>query len=187
MKVIPTALPGVLVLEPPVFRDERGFLYESFNVEAFAKHASDGLPTVFRQDNHSRSTARVLRGLHYQLRRPQGKLVTCVRGEIYDVVVDIRIGSPTFGQWSGIALDEQTPRFVWIPPGFAHGFCALSPVADVLYKCTDVYVPGDDRGVSWSDPTIGIRWPVSDPILSERDQRHPTLDQATANLPTYGP
>lgn len=187
MKVIPTALAGVLVLEPRVFPDERGFLYESFNAEQFATHASEGLPTVFKQDNHSRSTGRVLRGLHYQLRRPQGKLVMCARGEIFDVAVDIRIGSPTFGQWSGITLDEHTPRFVWIPPGFAHGFCVLSPVADVLYKCTDVYVPGDDFGISWCDPAIGIRWPVSDPILSARDRVHPGLEQARANLPVYEP
>lgn len=187
MKVIATPLPGVLVLEPRVFRDERGFLYESFNVETFAAHAAEGLPTDFKQDNHSRSTEGVLRGLHYQLRRPQGKLVTCVRGEIYDVIVDIRVGSPTFGQWSGFALDEHTPRFVWIPPGFAHGFCVLSPVADVTYKCTDVYVPGDDRGISWYDPAIGIRWPVSDPILSPRDQKHPGLDEARADLPRYEP
>jgi dTDP-4-dehydrorhamnose 3,5-epimerase len=187
VRVSPTPLPGVLVLEPRVFRDGRGFLYESFNVEAFAAHVAEGLPTVFKQENHSRSTARVLRGLHYQLRRPQGKLVTCVRGEIYDVVVDIRVGSPTFGQWSGITLDEHAPRFVWIPPGFAHGFCVLSPVADVLYKCTDLYLPGDDRGISWCDPAIGIRWPVTDPTLSARDQSHPGLDEARADLPTYEP
>jgi dTDP-4-dehydrorhamnose 3,5-epimerase len=187
VKIISTALPGVLVLEPLIFRDERGFFYESFNAEAFAGHAADGLPTAFKQDNHSRSTARVLRGLHYQLRRPQGKLVTCVRGEIYDVVVDIRVGSPTFGQWTGLTPNERAPQYVWIPPGFAHGLCVLSPVADVLYKCTDVYMAGDEFGLSWCDPAIGVRWPVTNPILSAKDQRHPGLDQARADLPVFEP
>jgi len=186
VKVTPTELPGVLVVEPRVFRDDRGFFYESFNSDAFAQHAEHGLPTAFVQDNHSRSTARVLRGLHYQLRRPQGKLITCVRGTIYDVAVDIRVGSPTFGQWTGVTLSGDEPRYVWIPAGFAHGFCTLSPVADVIYKCTDVYVPGDDRGVLWSDDAIGITWPVDDPILSPKDERHAGLDPAREDLPRYG-
>jgi dTDP-4-dehydrorhamnose 3,5-epimerase len=187
MKIIPTALPGVLVLEPTIFRDDRGFFYESFNVDAFAAHASEGLPTVFRQDNHSRSSAGVLRGLHYQLRRPQGKLITCVRGEIYDVAVDIRVGSSTFGQWTGVTLDEHAPRYMWIPPGFAHGLCVLSPIADVIYKCTDVYVAADERGISWCDPVIGVRWPVTDPILSTKDLQHSGLDPTRADLPTFEP
>ena len=187
MKITPTALPGVLVLEPRVFRDDRGFFYESFKVDEFAAHAAEGLPTAFKQDNHPPSTARVLRGPHYQLRRPQGKLVTCVRGAIYDVAVDVRVSSPTFGQWTGITLDEHTPRYVWIPPGFAHGLCALSAVADVLYKCTDVYVADDEHGVSWCDPFIGVQWPVSDPILSAKDLKHPRLDPTRTDLPTFEP
>jgi dTDP-4-dehydrorhamnose 3,5-epimerase len=186
VKVTPTDLPGVVVVEPRVFRDDRGFFYESFNSDAFAQHAEQGLPTAFVQDNHSRSTERVLRGLHFQLHRPQGKLITCVRGTIYDVAVDIRVGSPTFGQWTGVTLSGDEPRYVWIPAGFAHGFCTLSPVADVIYKCTDLYVPGDDRGVLWSDSAIGITWPVKVPILSPKDERHAGLDPAREDLPRYG-
>ena len=184
MKVESTALPGVVIITPAVHTDPRGSFRENWQRE---RYAEAGLPTEWVQDNVSFSHRRVLRGLHFQHPRPQGKLVTCVRGEIYDVVVDIRVGSPTFGQWSGITLDEHAPRFVWIPPGFAHGFCVLSPVADVLYKCTDLYLPGDDRGISWCDPAIGIRWPVTDPTLSARDQSHPGLDEARADLPTYEP
>jgi dTDP-4-dehydrorhamnose 3,5-epimerase len=180
-----TELPDVLVLEPHVFRDDRGFLYESFNAAAFARHADEGLPTSFVQDNHSRSTERVLRGLHYQLDRPQGKLVTCVRGTIFDVAVDIRVGSPTFGKWTGLTLSGDTPRYVWIPAGFAHGFLTLSPVADIIYKCTELYAAADDRGVLWSDETIGISWPVRDPILSAKDQRLAGLDATRADLPRY--
>jgi dTDP-4-dehydrorhamnose 3,5-epimerase len=180
-----TELPGVLVIEPRLFRDDRGFFYESFNADVFARHVDIGLPTSFLQDNHSRSTERVLRGLHYQLDRPQGKLVTCVRGEIFDVAVDIRVGSPTFGRWMGLTLSGDAPRYVWIPAGFAHGFCTLSSVADVIYKCTDLYVPQDDRGVLWSDESIGISWPVRDPILSAKDQRYAGLDPSRADLPRY--
>lgn len=187
MKIERTELPGVLVIEPRLFRDDRGFFYESFNVDVFARHVGEGLPTSFLQDNHSRSTERVLRGLHYQLHRPQGKLITCVRGEIFDVAVDIRVGSPTFGRWVGLTLSGDAPRYVWIPGGFAHGFCTLSPVADVIYKCTDLYVPEDDRGVLWSDESIGISWPVSDPILSPKDQRYAGLDPSRVDLPRYVP
>ena len=185
MKVQPTELPEVLLLEPRLFRDERGFFYEAFNADVFAAHAEWGLPTRFVQDNHSRSTARVLRGLHYQLARPQGKLVTCVRGTIFDVAVDIRVGSPTFGRWAGVTLDGDEPRYLWIPPGFAHGFCVQSPVADVLYKCTEPYVAADDRGVLWSDDRIGIDWPVRDPIISPKDQRLAGLDPAREDLPRF--
>ena len=185
MRIERTELPEVLVIEPRLFRDDRGFFYESFNVDVFARHADMGLPTSFLQDNHSRSTERALRGLHYQLNRPQGKLVTCVRGEIFDVAVDIRVGSPTFGRWMGLTLNGDAPRYMWIPAGFAHGFCTLSPVADVIYKCTDLYVAEDDRGVLWSDPSIGISWPVPDPILSPKDQRYAGLDPARADLPRY--
>ena len=185
MKVQQTDLPGVLVLEPRVFRDERGFIYEAFNTEVFARHAAEGLPTAFVQDNHSRSTEGVLRGLHYQLRQPQGKLVTCVRGTIFDVAVDIRVGSPTFGKWTGLTLSGDDPCYVWIPAGFAHGFCTLSPVADVMYKCTALYAAEDDHGVLWSDETIGISWPLGHPTLSAKDQRHARLDPARADLPRY--
>jgi dTDP-4-dehydrorhamnose 3,5-epimerase len=185
VKINHTELPGVLVLGPRVFRDDRGFLYEAFNADVFARLAAEGLPRGFVQDNHSRSTERVLRGLHYQLRHPQGKLVTCVRGTIFDVAVDVRVGSPTFGRWVGVTLSGDEPRHVWIPEGFAHGFCALSPVADVLYKCTAPYVADDDHGVLWSDESIGIRWPVSDPITSPKDQRYPMLDPTRTDLPGY--
>ena len=182
MKVTPTSLPDVLLIEPRVFADERGFFYESFNAPRFAQH---GLPTEWRQDNHSRSREGVLRGLHYQLRRPQGKLVTCIRGEVFDVAVDIRRGSPTFGTWTGVHLSGDKPQHLWIPPGFAHGFCVLSDVADFVYKCTDVYQGDDDRGVLWSDPGIGIDWPVADPALSEKDKRYLPLDASRADLPRY--
>ena len=182
MRVIQTPLPGVLVIEPRVFRDDRGFFLESFNAERFAQH---GLPTVFRQDNHSHSKKGVLRGLHYQLRRPQGKLVSVIRGSVFDVAVDIRRGSATFGKWYGVVLTEDEPRFLWIPPGFAHGFCTLSDSADFVYKCTDVYVADDDRGVLWSDPSIGVEWPIENPILSDKDQRMPTLGTARNDLPEY--
>jgi dTDP-4-dehydrorhamnose 3,5-epimerase len=185
VKVERTELPGVLIVEPRVFRDDRGFIYEAFNADVFARHADEGLPGGFVQDNHSRSTEGVLRGLHYQLNQPQGKLVTCVRGTIFDVAVDIRVGSPTFGKWTGVTLSGDAPRYVWIPAGFAHGFCTLSPVADIIYKCTALYAPDDDRGVRWSDETIGISWPVADPILSPKDERLAGLDPARADLPRY--
>ena len=182
MKVTETPLPGVLIIEPRVFRDARGFFLESFNAPRFEQH---GLPTIFRQDNHSHSTERVLRGLHFQLRHPQGKLVSVIRGEVFDVAVDIRRGSPTFGKWFGTTLTEEHPRYLWIPPGFAHGFCTLSPCADFVYKCTDVYVADDDRGVLWSDPDIGIEWPVDAPRLSDKDLRLPPLSAMLNDLPDY--
>ena len=184
MRIVPTPLPGVLLIEPRVFRDERGFFLESFNAERFGEH---GLPTVFRQDNHSHSVHGVLRGLHYQLHRPQGKLVSVVRGRVFDVAVDIRRGSPTFGKWYGTVLSEEDPRYLWIPPGFAHGFCTLSESADFVYKCTDVYVGSDDRGVLWSDPLIGIEWPLSNPLLSEKDQKMAPLSATRTDLPSYQP
>ena len=182
MKVHETPLPGVLLIEPRVFRDERGFFLESYNEVRFREH---GLPTEFRQDNHSRSARNVLRGLHYQLDNPQGKLVTAVRGEIFDVAVDIRTGSPTFGKWFGARLHEDAPRYLWIPPGFAHGFCVLSDVADVVYKCTNVYHQSDDHGVLWSDPTIAIDWPVTDPIVSAKDHTYATLLAERGDLPAF--
>ena len=182
MKIVETSLPGVLLIEPRVFGDERGFFYESFNAPRFAEH---GLPTEWKQDNHSRSQRDVLRGLHYQLRRPQGKLVTCIRGEVFDVAVDIRTGSPTFGKWMGIHLSGDKPQYIWIPPGFAHGFCVLSDVADFMYKCTDIYQADDDRGVLWSDPTISIAWPVATPSLSGKDTQYLPLDPSRTDLPRY--
>jgi dTDP-4-dehydrorhamnose 3,5-epimerase len=185
MRVLKTDLPDVLLIEPRVFRDDRGFFYEAFNADVFAEHAADGLPTLFVQDNHSRSTERVLRGLHYQLTRPQGKLLSCVRGTIFDVAVDIRVGSPTFGRWTGVTLSGDDPRYFWIPPGFAHGFCVLSPVADVIYKCTAPYSAADDRGVLWSDERVGIDWPVRDPITSPKDRQYAGLDPSRSDLPHY--
>jgi dTDP-4-dehydrorhamnose 3,5-epimerase len=182
MRVHHTAIAGVVLIEPKVFHDDRGFFLELFNENTFA---AAGLPTVFRQDNHSRSSRGVLRGLHYQLMHPQGKLVTCVRGRIFDVAVDIRRGSPTFGQWVGTDLDGDDPRYLWIPPGFAHGFCVLSPVADVVYKCTRVYHGDDDRGVAWNDPSIAVPWPVRDPSISDRDRGHAPLEASRDDLPRY--
>ena len=184
MKITPTRLADVLLIEPRLFADDRGFFVESFNDARFAAH---GLPVGFRQDNHSRSAHGVLRGLHYQLDHPQGKLVTVVRGDIFDVAVDIRTGSPTFGQWCGIELHGDAPTLVWIPPGFAHGFCVLSQSADIVYKCTELYHPEDDRGVLWSDPGIGIDWPISSPVLSSRDERHAPLSAERTDLPGFAP
>ena len=158
MQVIQTALPGVLLLEPRVFGDERGFFFESFNDKLFTQAV--GAPVAFVQDNHSRSSRGVLRGLHYQLPpHAQGKLVRVVQGEVFDVAVDIRAGSPTFGRWVGEVLSEQNKRQLWIPPGFAHGFVTLSETADFLYKTTDFYAPQAERCIAWNDPAIGIHWP----------------------------
>ena len=182
MRVVTTALPEVLLIEPPLFRDERGWFMELFHD---ARMAELRLPAAFAQDNLSRSTRNVLRGLHYQLEYPQAKLISCCDGEIYDVAVDIRRGSPTFGRWIGVTLSSEDPRQLWIPSGFAHGFCVTSDRATVLYKCTVPYAPADDYGILWEDPTLGITWPVAAPMLSERDRRHPTLAQAEQRLPVY--
>ena len=158
MKITPTAIPDVLVIEPKVFGDARGFFYESFNQKAF--NEATGLDVNFVQDNHSRSTKGVLRGLHYQIHQPQGKLVRVVRGAVFDVAVDIRKGSPTFGKWEGIELTEENNKQFWVPPGFAHGFLVLSDSADFLYKTTDYYAPEFERCIAWNDPAIGINWPM---------------------------
>jgi dTDP-4-dehydrorhamnose 3,5-epimerase len=184
VKILDTPLPGVLLLEPRVFRDDRGFFLETFNAARFAEH---GLPSEFVQDNHSRSARHVLRGLHYQRRHPQGKLVSVVRGEIWDVAVDIRDGSPTFGRSFAMTLDEDSRRLLWIPPGFAHGFCVLSDGADVLYKCTALYDAADDRGIRWDDPALGIEWPIAEPILSAKDRALPSLAEAAGALPAWTP
>ncbi|MCC6813093.1 MAG: dTDP-4-dehydrorhamnose 3,5-epimerase, partial [Rubrivivax sp.] len=159
MHVIPTALAGVLVLEPRVFGDDRGFFMESYNRRSFAQ--ATGLDIDFVQDNHSRSRKGVLRGLHYQLRQPQGKLVRVTHGAVFDVAVDIRRGSPTFGRWVGVELSADNHRQLWVPPGLAHGFVVLSDSADFLYKTTDYYAPEHERSIAWDDPAIGIDWPLA--------------------------
>ncbi len=182
MKVSEATLPGVLIVEPRVFGDERGFFLETFNTGALQ---GSGVPSTFVQDNHSRSARGVVRGLHYQLNNPQGKLVHVARGRIFDVAVDIRVGSPNFGRWYGIELNDENLFSLWIPPGFAHGFCALSDVADVIYKCTTLYESAEDRGVAWDDSLIGIEWPVENPVVSARDAKHEGLSENRADLPRY--
>lgn len=178
MNLIPTNLPGVLIIEPRVFRDERGFFLETYHAQ---RYREAGLDAAFVQDNHSRSTRGTLRGLHWQAERPQGKLVRVLVGEIYDVAVDIRPDSPTFGKWVGVTLSADNFRQAWIPPGFAHGFCVTSEVAEVEYKCTDFYDPPSERGLIWNDPEVAIAWPIQDPILSERDKKHPRLSALVAS------
>jgi dTDP-4-dehydrorhamnose 3,5-epimerase len=176
MNVIETSLPGVLLLEPKVFGDARGFFLESWNRQTFA---GLGLDLDFVQDNHSRSARGVLRGLHYQLNEPQGKLVRVVSGAVFDVAVDVRKSSPNFGQWVGYELSADNQRMLWIPPGFAHGFLVLSDTADFLYKTTAYYAPQWDRGIRWDDPQIGVRWPLAGaPALSAKDQVQPWLKDA---------
>ena len=169
-----TALPGVVIVHVDVFGDDRGFLLESYSLERYARF--DALRHDFVQDNHSRSRRGVLRGLHFQEQEPQGKLVRVSRGRVFDVAVDIDPASPTFRQHVSVILDDTDHRQFFIPPGFAHGFCVLSEIADFEYKCTAHYRPGDGRGVLWNDPTIGIQWPLDDPIVSSADARNPTLD-----------
>jgi dTDP-4-dehydrorhamnose 3,5-epimerase len=172
----------VLVLEPKVFRDDRGLFAETFSTKTLA---GSGIPSHFGQDNHSRSTKGVLRGLHYQLRSPQGKLVHAARGKIFDVAVDIRLGSPNFGRWFGEELSDENLFSMWIPPGFAHGFCVMSDVADVIYKCTTLYDPADDRGVAWNDKSVGITWPEANPIVSAKDSKLLRLTDTRADLPRF--
>ena len=176
MNVVETTLPGVVILEPKAFGDSRGFFLESFNKE---RHAGAGLNVEFVQDNHSRSQARVLRGLHFQ--RGQGKLVSVVRGAIFDVAVDIRPDSPNFGQWTSAELNDENHHQLYIPPGFAHGFAVLSEMADVLYKTTDYYKPELEGGFAWNDPDVDVEWPLDDPILSDRDQKSPQLKEIPAD------
>jgi len=177
MQAIPTAIPEVLIIEPKVFGDARGFFFESYNARAFAQ--ATGLDLNFVQDNHSRSARGVLRGLHYQLKQPQGKLVRVVRGSVYDVAVDVRKSSPTFGRWVGVELSESNQRQLWVPAGFAHGFLVTSESADFLYKTTDYYAPEHERCLAWNDPAIGIQWPLdSAPQLSGKDQAGRPLSQA---------
>ena len=169
MKVVRTAIPDVVILEPRVFPDERGFFLESWNARDF--RAALGFDATFVQDNHSRSRRGVLRGLHYQIVQAQGKLVRVVRGRVFDVAVDLRRSSATFGRWAGVELSDDDHRQVFVPPGFAHGFCVLSDTADVLYKTTDYYAPQHERCLIWNDPAVGIDWPLSgDPVLAAKDR-----------------
>jgi dTDP-4-dehydrorhamnose 3,5-epimerase len=180
MKIVPTAIAGVLIIEPKVFGDARGFFFESFNQQAFK--TATGLDVNFVQDNHSRSAQGVLRGLHYQIEQAQGKLVRVVRGAVFDVAVDLRKSSASFGKWVGAELSEQNQRQMWVPPGFAHGFLTLSESADFLYKTTDYYAPQFERCVAWNDPAIGIEWPLQGltPQLSGKDQAGANLKLAQA-------
>ena len=183
MKIIETSLPGVLILEPKLHGDSRGFFLESYREDTLKEL---GINERFIQDNHSRSTRGILRGLHYQLTQPQGKLVRVASGAVFDVAVDVRRGSPTFGQWYGATLDEESMRMMYIPSGFAHGFVVLSNTADFIYKCTDYYHPQSEQGILWNDPAIGIEWPIEDVQLSERDINNPLLkDQSEELLPRY--
>ncbi len=180
MQVIATVLPEVLILEPKVFGDSRGFFMEAFNATTFRE--ATGLDVQFVQDNHSRSTRGVLRGLHYQLQKPQGKLVRVPRGRVFDVAVDMRRSSPNFGKWVGVELSEDNHRQLWVPAGFAHGFLVLSDSADFLYKTTDYYAPAHERCLKWNDPTVGVQWPLGgiEPSLSGKDQQGRALAECDA-------
>lgn len=177
MNVIKTNLPEVLIFEPRIFGDDRGFFYESFNAKKFTELS--GLETAFVQDNHSLSAKNVLRGMHYQIRQPQGKLVRVVSGEVFDVAVDIRKSSPRFGQWTGVTLSATNKRQLWVPPGFAHGFMVISDSAEFLYKTTDYWAPEHERCLQWNDPAVDIRWPLQGaPIMSAKDQQGQSLVNA---------
>jgi dTDP-4-dehydrorhamnose 3,5-epimerase len=183
VKVVPTALPGVVIIEPQVLGDERGFFFESYHA---ARYAEAGLPEHFVQDNHSRSVPGTLRGLHYQLHHPQGKLVRVIHGAVFDVAVDIRRGSPTFGRWVGVELSAANKRQLYVPPGFAHGFCVPTEASELAYKVTGYWQPGDERGIAWNDPTLAIAWPIkSAPLISDKDKALPRLTDAGADLPSY--
>ena len=182
MRFVPTDLPDVLVIEPDVHMDGRGFFLETYHVDRYREH---GIAGPFVQDNHSRSVAGTLRGLHLQVRHAQGKLIRVIEGEVFDVAVDVRRGSPTFGRWVGVTLTADNFRQCYVPPGFAHGFCVVSPIAQVEYKATDVYDPAGELGVAWNDPALAIRWPVSQPLLSARDSAYPTLAEVLDRLPDW--
>lgn len=182
MRVVETELPGVVVIEPEVHWDERGFFLETFHGQ---KYADCGLPSVFVQDNHSRSVRGTVRGLHAQLRRPQGKLVRVILGEIWDVAVDIRRGSPWFRRWTAVTLSAENFRLLYVPPGFAHGFCVVSDTAEVEYKCTDFYDPEGELRLAWNDPELGIPWPTKEPLLSPKDRLARTLKELQELLPPY--
>jgi dTDP-4-dehydrorhamnose 3,5-epimerase len=179
-RVVPTSLPGVLIVEPEVFRDDRGFFLEAYHA---AKYRELGIVEPFVQDNHSMSLPRILRGLHLQTRRPQGKLVRVIRGAVFDVAVDVRRGSPHFGRWVGVSLSADNFRECYIPPGFAHGFCVLEGPAEVIYKCTTVYDAASEVGIAWNDPDLAIAWPLPDPVLSPKDAALPPLSAVIDRLP----
>ncbi len=182
MKITETRIPAVKLIEPKVFGDERGFFMETWNEKAFREA---GIEATFVQDNHSRSVKNTLRGLHYQIKQPQGKLVRVTRGEVFDVAVDLRTNSPTFGRWVGEYLSEENRRMLWVPPGFAHGFLVTSDRADFQYKCTDFYAREHERSIRWNDPTLNINWGVSSPedlLLSGKDEEAQSLEQAMAEL-----
>jgi len=178
MIVEETSLPGVLLIKPKVYGDARGFFMETFNERRYSELGIPGLGRRFVQDNYSRSARGVLRGLHFQRKHPQGKLVEVIKGAVFDMAVDIRQGSSSFGQWVGVELSEDNHHQLWVPPGFAHGFCVLTDIADFQYKCTEFYRPEDEGGIIWSDPDIGIDWPIENPLLSEKDQANPRLSEA---------
>jgi dTDP-4-dehydrorhamnose 3,5-epimerase len=183
MNVIETTLPGVVIIEPKVFGDTRGFFYESFHNE---RYKECGLTLPFVQDNISQSSKNVLRGLHYQLEKPQGKLIWVMQGKVLDIAVDIRHGSPTFGQFVSVVLDAEKPQQIYIPPGFAHGFCVLSATAIFYYKCTDYYHPISEKGVIWNDADLKLPWPIDNPLLSSKDSLYPTLNNIPQeDLPHY--
>jgi dTDP-4-dehydrorhamnose 3,5-epimerase len=184
MRLAPAEIPGIVIIEPDVYRDPRGFFLETYHAE---KYREAGIAGPFVQDNHSRSLKGTLRGLHLQVQRPQGKLVRVIEGEIFDVAVDVRRGSPTFGKWMGVTLSAENFRQCYLPAGFAHGFAVVSEVAQVEYKCTALYDPKSELGIAWNDPAIGIAWPVSDPLLSDRDTRHLTLSAVMQRLPVFAP
>lgn len=183
MRVTEADLPGVLLIEPRLFPDERGLFLETYHAE---RYGISGLADLFVQDNLSFSRKGVLRGLHYQIHRAQGKLVTAVQGKIFDVAVDIRRGSPTFGHWFGAVLSSDNFRQMFVPKGYAHGFCVLSDTATVCYKCTDFYSPSGERGLRWDDPRLAIQWPVEEPIISDKDRMYPTLETISEDdLPSF--
>lgn len=184
MRLISTELPGVIIVEPAVFTDVRGSFFESFRADVL--HEA-GLPDRFVQGNHSCSRPGTIRGLHYQLERPQGKLIRIVRGAVCDVAVDIRRGSPTFGRWIAVELSAANRRQLYIPPGFAHGFSVPDVESEMEYKCTDYYAPDDQRGIRWDDPTLAIDWGVAEPVLSEKDRAYELLTPSRADLPRYEP
>jgi len=179
MNVIKTALDGVLIIEPNVFGDARGFFLETFQKHRYETAGIPGVGLEFVQDNHSRSSKGVLRGLHFQLENPQGKLVSAGTGSVFDVAADVNPDSPTYRQWVGVELSEDNHRQLWIPPGYAHGFCVLSDVADFQYKCTALYHPESDGGILWNDPELDIVWPIETPVLSQKDELLPMLSEAT--------
>jgi dTDP-4-dehydrorhamnose 3,5-epimerase len=183
MKIITTAIEGILIIEPNIFMDRRGFFLETYNQK---RYNAAGIITTFVQDNLSYSLKNTLRGLHFQIKHPQAKLIQVISGEIFDVAVDLRSGSATFGKWTGIHLSDENRRQVFIPEGFAHGFCVLSESALFHYKCSDFYAPDDEGGIIWSDPDIGIEWPVENPIVSEKDNQYQKLSDLTAEqLPSF--